>query len=404
MSRVCNLIQQVEPSPTLTLVARAAELRAAGADLITFTVGEPDMDTPKHVKDAAKLALDKGYTKYTPVNGIAPLREAIVKKLKSDQGLDYGMNQIIVTNGGKHALAGALAVLLNPGDEVVIPAPYWTSYPDMVKLVGGVPRIVQTQAEDGYVLKPEQLRSAINSKTKVIIINTPSNPTGACYSADELKAVAEVVRSHPNRQQLFIITDEVYEPITFGGFKHVSIATLAPDLLDNIIIVNAFSKTYSMTGWRLGYAAGPRDVIDAMAIHQSQFTSSINSIAQHAAAAAYSDGGEFPRMMAAEFQERMHLVAELVGEMKGINLPVLPRGAFYAFMRVEELIGKRAKDGTTIKSASDFVTYLLEKFGVMVVQGEAFGDDRAFRISFACDRETLKKGLSRIAEAAASLE
>ncbi len=404
MRALSNLIQQVEPSPTLALAARAQELRAQGRKLISFTVGEPDFDTPEHVKHAAREALAKGLTKYTPVGGVPPLKEAIREKLKRDQGIDYSPAQILATNGGKQAIGAALAVLLNPGDEVIIPAPYWTSYPDMVKMFGGKPVIVPTTPESGYLMVASQLKAAISGKTKVLLLNSPSNPTGGCYSAGDLTAIAEVLQNEPRAKDVVVISDEVYEPITFDGFRHTSLASVAPALQDRIVIVNAFSKTYSMTGWRVGYAAGPKDILEAMTTHQSQFTSNICSIAQYAAAAAYGDGGAFPTMMCEAFQTRMNIVCDAVAAMPGIELPVRPRGAFYGFLRVEKLLGKKTPEGAVITSATAFSNYLLEKFDVMVVQGEAFGDGSAVRISFACDEATLRDGLQRIHRGAVSLK
>ena len=402
MVSLSKIISALEPSPTLAASARAKELQEQGRDVIALTVGEPDFDTPQHIKDAAVEALKKGFTKYTPVGGIKPLKDAICQKLKRDQDIDAKAAEIVVTNGGKQAIAAACAALLNPGDEVIIPAPYWTSYPDMVKLVDGVPVIVQTSEENGYLLQPEQLERAATPKTKMIILNSPSNPTGACYGEQELQALGDVILKLKNRAEIVVLSDEVYEYITYGGFKQASLLTVVPELRPNTIIVNAFSKTYSMTGWRVGYAFGPKDIIEAMTTHQSQFTSNICSIAQYAAAHAYDDRGAFPRMMQEEFSKRLDLVVRAFAEIPGLRLEPKPRGAFYAFPTLDGLFGKKTKNGT-ITSGLDFTNYLLSEFDTVVVQGEAFGAPNAFRISFALDTKLLEKALGRIKSAVENL-
>lgn len=401
MTTLSKLIQAIPPSPTLAAAAKANELKAKGKDVISFTVGEPDLDTPQHIKNAAIEALNKGFTKYTVAQGIVPLREAIVQKVERDNNLKFAINEVIVTNGGKQALATAFAVLLNPGDEVVIPAPYWTSYPDMVKLVGGVPVFLETKAENGYTFSGEELLKVCTAKTKAFIINTPSNPTGACFSAEQLKDIAAAVKSL-NNPDLTVISDEVYEYITFDGFEHASFLEVAPELREQTLLVNAFSKAYSMTGWRVGYALGPKNIIDAMANHLSQFTSNVCSIAQYAASRAYEDGYEFPRKMQAEFAKRLEIVCDAVKEMNGIQLTVKPKGAFFAFLEIDGLIGKSCGD-YKINCGQDFMNYLLEKYDVVVVQGEAFGNPKAVRMSFALDTQQLVKGLNRIKEAALNL-
>ncbi len=402
MVALSQTIQRVPPSPTMAAAAKANQLKAQGKDIISFTVGEPDFDTPKHVKDAALEAMNKGLTRYTVPEGTVGLREVISHKLKRDQGVDYGVTEIIVTNGGKQALAAACVVLLNPGDEVVIPAPYWTSYPDMARLAGGEPVFVQTHPKEGYLMNPEALLKACSDRTKIIILNSPSNPTGACYSGAELKALAKAISSLKNKSNIVVISDEVYEYITFDSFKHESFLTVAPELRNQTLLVNAFSKAYAMTGWRLGYAAGPQHIIEAMGTHQSQFTSNVCSVAQYAASKAYDDNYAFPKMMKAEFAKRVDLVWNAVKEMPGIKLSVKPKGAFYALLEIDGLIGK--KDGKfLINAGQDFANYLLDKYDVVTVQGEAFGAPKAIRISFALGADALKKGLDRIEQAAASL-
>lgn len=397
-----RIIQNVPPSPTIAAADRAQQLKAQGRDIVSFTVGEPDFDTPAHIRRAAVEALEKGLTRYTAAQGILPLRQVIAEKVRRDQGVEVSPKQVVVTNGGKQALAAAFAVLLDPGDEVVIPAPYWTSYPDMVRLVDGVPVIVETTPGSGYLMTPEQLLSACTPRTKVIVLNTPSNPTGACYGEEELRQLAAAFRTVRGHERITIISDEVYEYITFDGFEHRSILTIAPELVDNVLLVNAFSKSYAMTGWRVGYAVGPQDIIDAMAVHQSQFTSNVCSIAQHAAVSAYEDAYAFPRMMRESFQERLDLVCDAVNQMEGVRLTPKPRGAFYAFLELGGLVG-RSVGGVTIRTGSDFANLLLEKYDVVAVQGEAFGAPTAIRLSFAMAKPQLEKGLDRIAAACRSL-
>lgn len=402
MIRLSESILSVGESPTIAAAARAKELQAQGRDIVSFTVGEPDLDTPQHVKDAAKEAIDKGHTKYTATGGIPALRKALSEKLAKYQGLNYPPEQIIVTNGGKQAIAAACAVLLNPGDEVIIPAPYWTSYPDMVKLAGGRPVIVETFPEQGYLMSPKDLEQAIGPKTKMLILCSPSNPTGSCYGAAELRALGEVILSHKYGAGVVVLSDEVYEHITYDSFQAESFASVVPECRDRTLVVNAFSKAYSMTGWRVGYAAGPKEIIKAMVNHQSQFTTNVCSIAQYAALCAYEDGGEFPRFMLEKFKERLEILIDKVQEIPGVKLYPKPRGAFYAFLRIDGLIGKRNGD-VLIRSGNDLAAYLLEKYDVAVVQGEAFGCPNAVRLSFALSNEQLLKGLERIKQAAESL-
>ncbi|MBP9837319.1 MAG: pyridoxal phosphate-dependent aminotransferase [Proteobacteria bacterium] len=404
MLSLSDIIVDIPPSPTLAATDKANKLKAEGKDVIALTVGEPDFNTPDHIKAAAVEALNKNMTRYVSAQGILPLREEIVKKIKNDQKLEYKPSEVIVTNGGKHALAAAFSVLLNPGDEVVIPAPYWTSYPDMVKIAGGVPVILETKAANGYEFTADDLLKVCTPKTKIIVLNTPSNPTGACLSESLLKEIAAAIKTLKNYQNIAIVSDEVYEYIAYDGFKHTSFLTVAPELREQSIIVNAFSKTYAMTGWRVGYAVGPKNVIDAMSNHQSQFTSNVCSIAQYAASKAYSDGGAFPLMMRDDFSRRLNIVCEAVKEMPGIALSVKPRGAFYTFLEVDGLIGKKTPSNNTITCGNDFTEYLLNDFNIVTVQGEAFGAKAAFRISFALETSQLLKALDRIKEAASKLK
>ncbi|MCC6932052.1 MAG: pyridoxal phosphate-dependent aminotransferase [Deltaproteobacteria bacterium] len=402
MIKLGQIIQSIKPSATLSASARAQELKAQGRDIISLTVGEPDFDTPDHIKSAAIDAMNKGLTKYTAAGGILPLKKVLVEKFRRDQDTDYAPAQIVVTNGGKQAIAAVMSVLLNSGDEVIIPAPYWTSYPDMVMLAGGNPVIVRTRADEGYLMTAQVLESAISPRTKMIIINSPSNPTGYCYSKAELNALAEVIRRHPQGENIVILSDEVYEYLTYDNIRPLSIAQVAPDLKEQIVIVNAFSKAYSMTGWRVGYLAAPLSIARAVDMYQSQFTSNVCSIAQYAALHAYDDNYAFPKMMLIEFEKRRQIVIDKVANISGLSLPVNPRGAFYAFIRTEGLIGKRNGD-IVIKSGTEFSSYLLEKFDIAVVAGEAFGDEHAFRMSFALGTESLIKALHRISQAVTSV-
>lgn len=395
-------INTVAPSPTLAATAKANELKAAGEDVVSFTVGEPDFDTPEHIKAAAKKAIDEGFTKYTAVPGIPELKKVLQEKFKRDQGINYSASELIVTNGGKQALAALFAVLLNEGDEVIIPAPYWTSYPDMVSLAGGIPKIINTKPENEFLASVEEIKQALTEKTRAIIINSPSNPTGSCYSEEHLSQIADLVRTIPKAQDLIVVSDEVYEYITYDGFKHVSFASVAPDLRENTVIVNAFSKAYSMTGWRVGYAAGPEAIIKKISTHQSQFTSNVCSIAQKAAVAAYEDNYDFPKMMATEFAKRLDYVCDYIERIPGLKLAAKPKGAFYAYVITEDIVGKKAGD-RFINSSDDLASYLLENYKVVVVQGEAFGFPNSFRISFATSMATLEKGLKRIEEAILAL-
>ncbi len=402
MIRLNQAIARIQDSPTLALTAKAKQLKAQGEDVVAFTAGEPDLDTPQHVKDAAKRALDEGFTRYTAAIGTEELRTVLAEKYNAAYGLNYAAKNVIITNGGKQSLSELLAVTLEPGDEVIIPAPYWASYPDMVKLVGAEPVIVETSAEEGYVLSPQALKNACSDRTRAIVINSPSNPTGSVYSAAALKDIAETIKSLPGAENVMIISDEVYEHTIFGGGTHRSILQEAPELLEQTVISSAFSKTYAMTGWRVGYAIGPAPVIAAMAKYQSQTTSNVCSIAQYAATHAFEDDLAFPKLLSSEFEKRLGILMNELESIPGLELPVEPKGAFYAFVRVEGLFGKSA-GGRTINSASDLVDYLLEDYKVVVVPGEAFGDAGAMRLSIAVSEDTLKKGLSRVREAVSKL-
>ncbi|WNB78055.1 pyridoxal phosphate-dependent aminotransferase [Methylomonas koyamae] len=384
-------VKAVKPSPTLAITARAAAMRAAGKDIIGLGAGEPDFDTPDHIKTAAIKAINSGFTKYTAVDGTAGLKKAIIAKFKRDNGLDYQANQILVSCGGKQSFFNLAQALLNPGDEVIIPAPYWVSYPDMVLLADGVPVILETGQAQGFKISPEQLRSAITPKTRLLVINSPSNPTGAAYSLEELKALGDVLRDFPD---VLIATDDMYELILWNKGQFVNILNAHPDFYSRTIVLNGVSKAYSMTGWRIGYAAGPADLIEAMCIIQSQSTSNPTSISQVAAEEALNgDQGCIDTMMV-EFKKRHDFVVNELNSIDGIEC--LPTdGTFYVFPNVEKLLARL--DG--INDDLEFAEYLIEKAGVALVPGSAFGSPGHIRISIATSMANLENALARIKQA-----
>lgn len=396
---IAKRLDKIKPSATLALAAQASAMKAAGKDVIGLSVGEPDFDTPDFIKAGAKAAMDKGQTKYTPVPGTVELRNAICEKFKRENDLTYTPEQVIVGTGGKQVLYNAFMATLNPGDEVVIPAPYWLSYPDMVMLAEGTPVIVETTAERGFKMFPEDLEEAITPKTKWVVINSPSNPTGAAYTTAELKALGAVLKKHPH---VHIMTDDIYEHLTYDNFKFSTIAQVMPELYDRTLTVNGCSKAYAMTGWRLGYAAGPVELIKAMTKVQGQSTSNASSISQAAALAALTGDQSFLKDWRKTFQERRDLVVGMLNKAEGLDCPV-PEGAFYVFVSCKGVIGKKTPDGKTIETSTDFATYLLEKHNVVVVQGEEFGAPGYFRISYALDKPTLTKACERIQKACSDL-
>ncbi|KAF0182535.1 MAG: aspartate aminotransferase [Nitrospirae bacterium] len=397
MTMLSERVRTIKPSPTLAMDAKAKGMKAQGIDVVNFGVGEPDFDTPEHIKDAAIKAIRDGFTKYTPVGGIDELKDAIIAKLSADNGLAYEKDQIIVSCGAKHSLYNIAQALYGPGDEVIIPAPYWVSYPDQVLLNDASPVIVETHEADQFMLRPEALAAKITQKTKAIILNSPSNPTGFAYDKAALAAVAELAVKH----NLYIISDEIYEKLIYDGMQHYSIAALRPEVKDRTIVVNGLSKSHAMTGWRIGYSAGPKDVIKAMTNIQSQSTSNPASISQKAAVAALKGPQDFVAMMHAEFDKRRVYLVDALNAIPGFKC-MKPTGAFYAFPNVSEHYGKKA--GTrAINGSLDFALYLLEDANVALVHGEAFGDDRYIRISYATSMENLKKGVERIAAAVAKL-
>ncbi len=397
---LADRLSRIKPSPTLAVTAKVNALKAEGRDIIGLGAGEPDFDTPDFVKDAAKAAIDAGQTKYTNVDGTAELKDAIIAKFKRDNGLEYARNQITVGTGGKQVLYNALMASISKGDEVVIPAPYWVSYPDMVELAHGNPVIVDCLQENGFKMLPEDLEAAITSKTKWLILNSPSNPTGSAYTKDELKALTDVLMKHPH---VYVMTDDIYEHILYDGFEFCTVAQVEPRLYERTLTVNGMSKAYSMTGWRIGYAAGPADLIKAIGAIQSQSTSNPCSISQAASVAALNGDQGFLQDWVNEFKERRDLVVRLLNECEGLEC-LTPEGAFYVYPSCAGVIGKTTPDGKTISSDSDFVTYLLESQGVACVQGEAFGLSPYFRISYATSSEVLAQACGRIHKACAALK
>jgi len=395
-SPLSQRVLSIKESPTLAVTAKAARLKAEGKDIIGLGAGEPDFDTPQHIKDAAKKAIDSGFTKYTPVAGIPGLKKAIVAKFKRDNQLDYNEKQVIVGVGGKQCIFNLALAVLNPGDEIVVPAPYWVSYADIGMVAGAKPVIIECGIEQDFKLKPEQLQAAITAKTKLFMINSPSNPTGSVYTLDELKALGEVLKQHPH---VLVATDDMYEHVNLTGQPFYNILNATPELKDRCIVLNGVSKAYSMTGWRIGYAAGPEAIIKAMEILQSQSTSNPTSISQVAAQAALEGPQECIQPMVKAFIERHAFVIDRFNQMPGLNC-IKAGGAFYAFPDARAAIENLFKKGK-IPVATDLALadYLLDEFGVAVVPGSAFGAEGYFRISFATSMENLKNALDRIERA-----
>lgn len=389
-------VQAIKPSPTLAVTARASKLKAEGKDIIGLGAGEPDFDTPQHIKDAAIAAINKGFTKYTAVGGTPSLKQAIVAKFKRDNGLDYSAKQILVSCGGKQSFFNLALALINPGDEVIIPAPYWVSYPDIVLIAEGRPVIVQAGIEQDFKISAAQLAAAITTKTKIVVINSPSNPSGAVYSLEELQALGEVLRKHP---QVLIATDDMYEHIALRDEKFVNILNACPDLYSRTMVLNGVSKSYAMTGWRIGYAAGPERIITAMENVQSQSTSNPTSISQVAAEAALNGDQNCIAPMLKAFRERHLFVVDALNKIPGVKC-AMSGGAFYAFPDVRQVIMTLQQKGI-IKEATDIALseYLLEQAGVAIVPGSAFGSEGYIRLSFATSMENLRNAISRISKA-----
>jgi len=392
MSLESAALARVKPSATLAADAKARELRAQGRNIISMAAGEPDFDTPDNIKDAAIQAIRDGKTKYTNVDGIPELKEAIVAKFARENGLTYKTSQVNVSPGGKPVIYNAMVATLSPGDEVVIPTPYWVSYPDMVLLAGGEPKFVPTTAEHGFKVQPADLEAAITPRTRWVLLNSPSNPSGAAYTRAELRAVADVLLRHPH---VWVLTDDMYEHLVFGDFEFTTIAQVEPGLYERTLTMNGVSKAYAMTGWRIGYAAGPEPLIKLMGKVMSQTTSNPCSISQWAAVEALNGTQAFIKPNAKLFEQRRDLVVSMLNQASGIRCPT-PEGAFYVYPSCEELIGKTAPSGKVIGSDADFATELLETEGVAVVFGAAFGLSPFFRISYATSNAALEDACSRI--------
>ena len=402
MSMIADRLSRIKPSPTIAVATKAAELKAAGRDVIGLGAGEPDFDTPDHIKAAAKAAIDAGKTKYTAVPGILELRQAICAKLKRDNELDYTPEQVQVASGGKQSIYNLMMATLNPGDEVIIPAPYWVSYPDITLLAEGTPVVVECPVEDGFKLTPTALQAAITPNTKWLILNSPSNPTGAAYTRADIKALTDVLMK-PENSHVWVMTDDMYELIVFDDFEFTTPAQVEPGLYDRTMTLNGVSKAYCMTGWRIGYAAGPADVIKAMNKVQSQSSTHATSIAQWAAVEALNGDHGFIKGNNAAFKDRRDLVVKMLNQAQGLDCPT-PEGAFYVYPSCAGCMGKTTPDGKVLKTDEDMVTYLLESEGVATVHGEAFGLSPYFRVSYATSTEALVEACTRIQRACAALK
>ncbi len=400
MSFLSNNLSNIKPSPTIAVSTKAAELKAQGKDIIGLGMGEPDFDTPNNIKQAAIKAINEGDTKYTAVDGTVALKKAIIQKFKRDNNLDYELNQITVGTGAKQVLYNAFMATLNEGDEVIIPAPYWVSYPDMVLLAGGTPVIVDGKSQNNFKITPQALKEKITDKTKWLLLNSPSNPTGSCYTADELQDLANVLLEYPH---VHILVDDMYEHLIFDNLKFATIASVEPKLKNRTLTVNGVSKAYAMTGWRIGFAAGEPSLIKAIAKIQSQSTSSPSSISQAASVEALTGTQDYLKGNVEIFQGRRDMVVNLLNNIDGIECNT-PNGAFYVFPSCQDIFGKKTKSGQIINSCTDFATYLLEEALVAVVPGIAFGAPGFFRISYAASEEFLNNAMQRITKACQILE
>jgi aspartate aminotransferase len=398
MTTIAERTKLIKPSVTLAIAAKAGKLRSEGIDVVNFSAGEPDFDTPDHIKAAAVEALRKGMTKYTDVKGIEPLRAAIVHKYEREHGLSYRKEDVLVSCGAKHSIYNVLQAIVNPGDEILIPAPYWVSYSDMALLAGGVPKLIQTNEATGFRITAEQLEAALTAKTRVFVLNSPCNPTGASYDKDELLAIARVLEKH----NCLVIADDIYEKIVYDDFQVHNIVALNPALRDQTVIINGVSKTYAMTGWRIGYAIGPADIISAAAKIQSQSTSNPTAIAQAAALEAISGPQIEVGRMVREFKQRRDVIVDRLNALPGIHC-LKPQGAFYVFPNVSNLLGRMANE-KKLASPCDFADYLLEEAKVAVVPGEDFGSKEHIRFSYATALEDIEKGCKRIAAAVGKLQ
>ncbi len=399
MGLVSRALERVKPSPTMAITNKARELKAAGFDVIGLGAGEPDFDTPDNVKEAAVQAIKRGETKYTAVDGIPELKRAIANKFARENGLTYKPSEITVGSGGKQVLYNALLATLNPGDEVIVPSPYWVSYPDIVLLAGAIPVVVETKLEDGFKLKPEDLATAITPRTRWFIFNSPSNPTGAAYTRDEIKALTDVLLKH---DQVWVLSDDIYEHLVYDDFAFTTPAQVEPKLKERTLTLNGVSKAYSMTGWRIGYGGGPEPLIKAISTLQSQSTSNPCSISQWASVEALEGPQDFLKDWVKAFQERRDLVVSMLNQAKGIDCPT-PEGAFYVYPSCAGLLGKTTPKGKTLATDEDVAAALLEEEGVAVVHGAAFGLSPFFRISYATGIEALEEACRRIQRFCANL-
>lgn len=396
--KLADRVHKIQPSPTLAIDAKAKALKAEGIDVIGFGVGEPDFDTPENIRHAAKKAIDNGFTRYTPVGGILELKDAIIAKLQRDNGLEFSRDQITVSCGAKHSLYNISQALIQEGDEVIIPVPYWVSYPDQVLLAGGRPVFVATDEKNAFKISPEQLETAITPRTKALVLNSPCNPTGTTYTRDELEKLGQVCLKH----DFMIISDDIYEKLLYDGLPFVNIASAVPELQSRTLVVNGVSKTFAMTGWRIGYAAGPVEIISAMTKLQSQSTSNPTSVSQIASIEALTGPQDAVKMMIAEFEKRRTYIVQRLNAIAGISC-FMSTGAFYAFPNVSGLYGK-CFSGKAINNSTDLCAFFLEHARVAVVPGIAFGADNYVRFSYATSMDNIRRGIDRIEEALASLE
>ena len=395
--QISNRCRSISPSPTLVIDSKAKAMKKKGIDVVGFGAGEPDFDTPEYIRNAAKAALDKGMTRYTPSSGTLELRTAICEKLKRDNGLEYEPDQIVVSNGAKHSLFNICQTILDPGDEVIIPEPFWVSYPELVQIAGGVPVMVHGHEENDFLVSADDMKPYITPRTKAIILNSPNNPNGCVWPREMLEGIARLAVEN----QLFVISDEIYEKLVYDGEKHVSIASLGEEIKAQTFVVNGFSKAYAMTGWRLGYCAGPTNVMKAVGALQSHATSNPNSIAQYAGYVALSGGDDIIAAMVAEFDRRRKHIVSRINAIPGLSCR-MPKGAFYVMMNISELIGA-AQGDKVIRSSTDFAELLLENAKVAVVPGLGFGSDMHVRLSYATSMENIDRGLDRIAQFVGSL-
>lgn len=397
--KLARRVANIQPSPTLAITSKAKAMKAQGIDVVGFGAGEPDFDTPDHIKAVAKKALDDGYTKYTPVPGTPELKDAVIAKLKRDNGLEYKRENIIVSLGAKHSIYNVAQAFIEEGDEVIIPAPFWVSYPDIVLLAGGTPVIVDTKQEHGFKMTPQQLDKAITSRTKMVVLNSPSNPTGAAYTKEELKGLADVIVN----RDVTVLSDEIYEKLVYDGFEFASIASFGGEIKKRTILVNGLSKAFSMTGWRIGYIAADKDLVAAMNNIQSQSTSNPVSFCDKAAVEALNGPQEFMKGWVAEFDKRRRYIVDRLNKIPGVTC-LLPQGAFYVFPNFSKVYGKKTPGGKVVNGSSDLAAYLLDEHKVAVVPGVAFGADACQRLSYATSMKNIEKGLDRIEQAIKALK